>query len=113
MKSSVILIDIYSKSLEPAHGFHFYSPTLVYAWNLIKENQKPTAIRLGKNTIRNIFIGVATDKKWDKFIVDDGAKSYYILMDSVKDRTKYNPSSSYIKVLKKGIEEFVIKGEGR
>jgi len=102
MKSSVILIDIYSKSLEHAHGFYFYSPTLVYAWNLIKENQKPTAIKLGKNTIRNIFIGVATDKKWDKFIVDDGAKSYYILIDSVKDRIKYNPSSSYIKVLKKG-----------
>jgi hypothetical protein len=113
MKSSVILIDINSKNLEHAHGFHFYSPTLVYAWNLIKENQKPTAIRLGKNTIRDIFIGVATDKKWDKFIVDDGAKSYYILMDSVEYRTRYNPPSSYIKILKKGIKEFVNEREGR
>ncbi len=111
VKEDVILIDINANNLEHAHGFHFYSPTLVYDWSLIKSAQKPVAIRFGKNTIRNIFIGVSTDKKWDKFFIDDGAYSYYILMDTVEDRTKLKPpQKSFIKIIEKGsIKEEIIQ----
>lgn len=106
VKQDVILIDINANNLEHAHGFHFYSPTLVYDWSLIKSAQKPVAIRLGKNTIRNIFIGVSTDKKWDKFFIDDDAYSYYILIDTIEDRTKIKPPQrSFIKVIEKGIKK--------
>lgn len=104
VRDNVILVDINAYNLEHAHGFHFYSPTLVYGWNLLKSEKKPIAIRLGRNTIRNIFIGVSTDKKWDNFLVDDNAFSYYIVMDTMEDRTKVNPpQKSYVKVITKGI----------
>lgn len=107
MNPDVILVDINANNLEHAHGFHLYSPTLVYDPKLKDSQQKPTAIRLGRGTIRNIFIGVATDKKWDRFLVDDGADSYYILMDSVEDRSiaRIEGRKSLIKILKKGIIE--------
>lgn len=103
MNSNVILIDINANNLEHAHGFHFYSPSLVYSWHIAKSPQKPIAIRLGKGTIRNIFIGVATDKRWDKFFIDDNAESYFILMDTVEDRNKIKPNKNFIKIIKKGI----------
>ncbi|MCM8819932.1 MAG: hypothetical protein NC925_03960 [Candidatus Omnitrophica bacterium] len=105
--SSVILIDINSNNLEHAHGFHFYSPTLVYDLKLKDSSQKPIAIRLGKGTIRNIFIGVATDKNWDRFLIDDGADSYYILMDSIEDRSiaRKEGKKSFIKIIQKGVIE--------
>lgn len=104
INSDVILIDINAFNLEHAHGFHFYSPTLVYSWSLLRNEKKPVGIRLGKNTIRNIFIGVATDKKWNNFLIDDGAFSYYIVMDTVEDRSKLKPpQKSFVKVISKGL----------
>lgn len=107
MRSNVILIDINAYNLEHAHGFHFHSPTLVYDWSLKNSIEKPSAIRLGKGTIRNVFIGVATDKKWDRFLIDDGAESYYILMDTLEDKSiaRKMGKKSLIKIIKKGVSE--------
>lgn len=104
VNSDIILIDINAYNLEHAHGFHFYSPTLVYSWSLSKNEKKPIGIRLGRNSIRNIFIGVSTDKKWDRFFVDDEAFSYYILIDTIEDRSKIKPpQKSFVKVISKGL----------
>ncbi|MEM1725226.1 MAG: hypothetical protein QXW71_05615, partial [Thermoplasmata archaeon] len=93
-----------------AHGFHFYSPTLVYSWSLLRNEKKPMGIRLGRNTIRNIFIGVATDKKWNNFLIDDGAFSYYIVMDTVEDKSKLKPTQkSFVKVISKGLIKFEVE----
>ena len=107
MRSNVILIDINAYNLEHAHGFHFYSPTLVYDRSLKNSPKKPSAIRVGKGTIRNVFIGVATDKKWDSFLIDDSADSYYILMDTVEDKSvaREMGKKSLIKIIKKGVSE--------
>lgn len=102
-KSDVVLIDINALNSEHAHGFHFYSPTLVYSLKLLKNTKKPVAIRFGKDTIRNIFLNVATDKVWDNFVTNDRATSYYILIDRGIEPTK---DKKKIRVLQKGILMF-------
>lgn len=104
--NNVILIDINAFNREHAHGFHFYSPILVYSPKLKKESKKPVAIRIGRGTIRNIFLSVATDKVWDKFLLDDGATSYYIIMDRGIEPTSVKKK---IRILQKGVLSFIDK----
>ncbi len=105
----VILIDlnVSDKKWEQIDRFHFYSPTLVYSPSLktTTDNKKrtPVAIRFGKDTLKHFFFGVITDKKWDKFILDDGSRSYYILLDSVEEgMILKNP---WMQKIQKGIKE--------
>ena len=81
---NVILIDLNLSrdTWMQVDRFHFYSPTLVYTPQLKKSKQKPIAIRLGKGVAKVFVKGVITDKIWDNFLIDDGATSYYVEVDS-------------------------------
>jgi hypothetical protein len=54
----------------------------VYAPHLKKSKKKPIAIRLGKGVAKVFVKRVITDKIWDNFLIDDGATSYYLEVDS-------------------------------
>jgi hypothetical protein len=96
--SNVILIDLnVSKTTwDQVDRIHFYSPTLVYSPKL---TSSPVAIRFGMGTFKHFFYGVISDKLWTNFIVDEGAKSYYIMKGSSAGGFKENPG-----ILSKGFD---------
>lgn len=88
----VILINLNTSNdeWEQVDRFHFYSPTLVYSPTIHKTNSIH-AIRFGKGTFKHFMFGVISDKTWEKFVVDDGARSFYILKGSSGMGFKENP----------------------